>query len=203
MTPNDMALRAAISIYLLVPGLHAQEVETIKSQIAEYADVATKTHMNEAYKPYIITTIDTKEMQLLGVATLEEALTIVAGLDVHMDELNSRDMIIRGSNSNAYGQTQLFIDGVLVNNVIYDGYSEYMRMPIELIKRIEVVRGNGAEISVFNPFSGMIRVVTYAESFAGVCADGSKGTLFGRYTTMPSGVAGGRAQYREGKLFII
>jgi iron complex outermembrane receptor protein len=81
------------------------------------------------------------------------------------DNFNNQTPIFRGSNALAYGQTKLFIDDVLVNNVFFDSYSEYLSFPIEMIKRVEVVRGPGSKTDGVNAYAGSIHVITYAEDF--------------------------------------
>jgi iron complex outermembrane receptor protein len=107
------------------------------------------------------------ELEKLGISNLKEALLLVPGVDMATDNFNNQTFIFRGSSSAAYGQTKLFIDGVSVNNVFFDAYSEYLSFPIEMIKRIEVVRGPGNKIDGFNAYAGSINVITYAEDFKG------------------------------------
>ena len=40
-------------------------------------------------------------------------------------------------------------------------------MPIEMIKRIEVVRGPGSQLDGVNAYAGSIHVITYAEEIEG------------------------------------
>lgn len=40
-------------------------------------------------------------------------------------------------------------------------------MPLEMIKRIEVIRGPGSKVDGINAYAGSINVVTYAEDFEG------------------------------------
>ncbi|OHE09537.1 MAG: TonB-dependent receptor [Sulfurimonas sp. RIFOXYD12_FULL_33_39] len=128
-----------------------------------FGDIATKTKLNEHYQPYIISIFQGKELEKLGVSTLKEALTLVPGADTATDNFNNQVPIFRGSNPLAYGQSKLFIDGVSVNNLFFEGYSEYLSLPIEMIKRIEVVRGPGSKTNKVNSYAGSINVITYAE----------------------------------------
>jgi len=132
-----------------------------------FKKIATQIKQNEAYQPYIISVFQGKELEKLGVANLKEALTLVPGVDMTTDNLNDQTPIFRASNPSAYGQSKLLIDGVLVNNLFFDAYSEYLSMPIEMIKRIEVVRGPGSKVEGINAYAGSINIVTYAEDFKG------------------------------------
>lgn len=82
-----------------------------------FNSVATITKQNEQYQPYIISVFKGKELEKLGISNLKEALMLVPGVDMATDNFNNQTSIFRGSNSLAYGQTKLFIDDVLVNNL--------------------------------------------------------------------------------------
>ena len=138
---------------------------SISNDMDHYTEVATVTKQNESYQPYIISVFQGKELEKLGVANLKEALELVPGVDMATDNFNTKTPIFRGSNSLAFGQSKLFIDGTLLNNLFFDAYSEYLGLPIEMIKRIEVVRGPGSKTDGVNAYAGSIHVITYAEDF--------------------------------------
>ena len=140
---------------------------SITSGMQRYSEVATKIKENESYQPYIVSVFQGKELEKLGIVNLEEALMLVPGVDMATDNFNNRTPIFRGSNPLAFGQSKLFIDGVPANNVFFDAYSEHLRMPVEMIKRIEVVRGPGSKTDGFNAYAGSINVITYAEEIEG------------------------------------
>ncbi|MBU0632494.1 TonB-dependent receptor plug domain-containing protein [bacterium] len=140
---------------------------SISNDMENFNQVATITKQNEKYQPYIISVFQGKELEKLGVSNLKGALELVPGIDMATDNFNNQTPIFRGSNSLAYGQTKLFIDNVVVNNLFFDAYSEYLGMPIEMIKRIEVVRGPGSKTNGVNAYAGSINVITYAEDFKG------------------------------------
>jgi len=142
-------------------------VSSIFTDMKQFDKIATQTKQNEHYQPYIISVMQSKELEKLGVSNLKEALTLVPGIDMATDNLNIQTPIFRGSNPFAYGQSKLLIDGVVVNNLFMDAYSEYLSMPIEMIKRIEVIRGPGSKVDGINAYAGSINVITYAEDFKG------------------------------------
>ncbi len=146
-------------------------INAISNDIETFSEVATTTRNNKLYQPYILSVFHSNELERLGIANLEEALKLVPGLDMSTDNINYKSPIFRGSNPVAFGQSKLFIDDVLVNDLFIDGYQQYLSMPIEMIKRIEVVRGPGSQIDGFNAYAGSIRVVTYAESLKGFESD--------------------------------
>ena len=151
---------------IFVININAEEdrvITSITSEMELFGDIATKTKLNEHYQPYIISVFQGKELEKLGIVNLKEALSLVPGADMATDNFNNQVPIFRGSNPLAYGQSKLFIDGVSVNNLFFEGYSEYLSLPVEMIKRIEVVRGPGSKTSRVNSYAGSINVITYAE----------------------------------------
>jgi len=142
-------------------------VSSIFTDMKQFNVIATQTKQNEHYQPYIISVLHSKELEKLGISNLKEALTLVPGIDMATDNFNNQTPIFRGSNPFAYGQSKLLIDGVVVNNLFFDAYSEYLSMPIEMIKRIEIIRGPGSKVDGINAYAGSINVITYAEDFKG------------------------------------
>ncbi|MGE4418880.1 MAG: TonB-dependent receptor plug domain-containing protein [Sulfurimonas sp.] len=142
-------------------------LESISSELTYFNEIATATKQNEHYQPYIISVFQGKELEKLGISNLKEALGLVPGVDMATDNFNNQTPIFRGSNPSAYGQSKLLIDGVSVNNLFFDSYSEYLSFPIEMIKRIEIVRGPGSKTDGMNAYAGSINVITYAENFEG------------------------------------
>lgn len=166
--------RFVFILFLLLADLNAQTdnlIKSISSEMEQFNKVATATKQNELYQPYIISVFQGDELEKLGISNLKEALLLVPGVDMATDNSNTQTPIFRGSNPVAYGQSKLFIDGVSVNNLFLDAYSEYLSFPIEMIKRIEVVRGPGSKVDGFNAYAGSINVITYAEDFKGFESD--------------------------------
>jgi len=164
--------------------LHLQAddlLSSISSDMKHFDKIATKTKQNEHYQPYIISVFKSKELEKLGAANLKEALTLVPGIDMATDNTNNQTPIFRGSNPFAYGQSKLLIDGVLVNSLFTDSYSVYLTMPIEMIKRIEVIRGPGSKVDGVNAYAGSINVVTYAEDFNGFQSNDKLVFKYGSY----------------------
>jgi len=151
------------------------------SDMKQFDAIATQTKQNEHYQPYIVSVFQSKELEKLGISNLKEALTLVPGVDIATDNFNNQTPIFRGSNPFAYGQSKLLIDGVVVNNLFFDAYSEYLSMPIDMIKRIEVIRGPGSKVDGINAYAGSINVVTYAEDFNGFASNDKLVFKYGSY----------------------
>ncbi len=181
-----------IILWILISwtNLYAQTdnvLSSLSTDMQDFSKVATVTKQNEHYQPYIISVFQGKELEKLGISNLKEALELVPGVDMATDNINNQTPTFRGSNPHAYGQSKLFIDGVLVNNLFLDSYSEYLSFPIEMIKRIEVIRGPGSKTDGINAYAGSIDVITYAENFKGLKSNDEVVLKYGSYDYMMGG----------------
>ncbi|HRF56564.1 MAG TPA: TonB-dependent receptor [Campylobacterales bacterium] len=160
-------------------------VVDLTNDIHNFTNAAVKTKQNIDYLPFIMSVSDGDNLSKLGVLTLKEALMLFVGVDVSTDNIKSQSPIFRGSNPFAYGQSKLIIDGVVVNDRVSGGYTAYLDMPIEMIKRIEVVRGPGSFAEGSNGYAGTINVATYAED--GSKEGGRAYVLYGSYKNRSAG----------------
>ena len=137
-------------------------LQLLQDDMQEYSRIATQTRQNVDYMPYIISAWASEELDRLGISTLREALGLVPGVDLSIGTVGSTTPIFRGSNPFAMGQSKLVIDGVVVNEKMSGGYVQFLDMPVEMIQRIEVVRGPGSLLSYVNGYAGSIHVITKA-----------------------------------------
>lgn len=134
---------------------------TLVSEIDTITQTAKTQRANIDYLPYIMTVFEGSELAEAGASSLKEALTLAAGVNLSRDNLSLFNPVFRGSNPTAYGQTKLIIDGIEVNDLFFDGYTAYLAMPIDMIKRIEIVRGPGSYSDGHWGYAGSIVVTTY------------------------------------------
>jgi iron complex outermembrane receptor protein len=155
--------KLTISVSLFSITLGASEpilVASLSDDMAQATQLATQSNQNIDYQPFILSILHSDDLIKFGVRTLGEALTLVAGIDMATNTMNNRTPIFRGSNPTAYGQSTLVIDGFVQNNTLAGDYNGYLDMPIELIDRIEVVRGSGSFLEGINGYAGTINVLT-------------------------------------------
>ncbi|MFZ2969410.1 MAG: TonB-dependent receptor plug domain-containing protein [Sulfuricurvum sp.] len=161
-----MRTRFSLALLLIPFALFATEEESnglqdLTHELTEITQTATVQRANIDYLPFIMSVFEGDELSHAGANSLKDALSLVAGVNISTDNVSLFNPIIRGSNSSAYGQSKLIIDGIEVNDLNFDGYSAYLSMPIDLIKRIEVVRGPGGYSDGHWGYAGSIVVTTY------------------------------------------
>jgi len=186
----------ALSLSVITACVIASDTEMGNSLLQDISDttkIATQTNQNIDYQPFILSILHSADLSKLGIRTLGEALTLVPGVDMATNTMNNRTPIFRGSNPTAYGQSTLIIDGFVVNDSIFSNYNSYLDFPIELINRIEVVRGSGSFIEGVNGYAGTINVITNAQTNS---LSFTEGALFAHTGSDNAMGIGGWSRYR-------
>lgn len=215
---HPMGKRKSLPVYgllLLMGGMgisHAAEAEgvqilhSLQDDLLNIDKTADINKQNIDYKPYIISVLQHEQLEKLGIVNLRDALKLVPGVDISVGKMGVTYPVFRGSNPYSVGQTQLYIDGVAVSDTIFNAYFQYLDMPIDIIERIEVVRGPGSLLAHEHAYGGSINVITRAadvlnetpvtRAFIGASGDNTR--LAGGQTLVKAGLwkIGGDAYYQ-------
>jgi outer membrane receptor for ferrienterochelin and colicins len=113
--------------------------------------------------PASVSLVTSDEIKFYGYRTLADILRSVRGVDVSSDR-NYGYIGIRGFNrpGDFGGRVLIMVDGHRLNEPIYDSAFNLMEfiLDVDLIERVEVVRGPGSVIYGNNAFFGVVNVVT-------------------------------------------
>jgi outer membrane receptor for ferrienterochelin and colicins len=146
-TPNllDMSLEDLMSI----------EIDTV------YGASGFKQKVTEA--PASVTIITSEEIQKFGYRTLADILRNVRGFYVSNDR-NYSYLGVRGYGlpGDYNSRFTLMIDGHRLNDSVYDAAQIGTEFPIDvdLIDRVEVIRGPNSSLYVASAFLGVINIIT-------------------------------------------
>src|SRR6266487_5201639 len=123
---------------------------------------ASKIEQKATEAPSSITVITSDEIKRYGHRTLADALQSVQGFHVSYDRnyafLGARGLSLGDFNS----RILLLVDGHRVNNNLTDGayVDTAFILDVDLIDRVEIIRGPGSVLYGNNAFFGVINVIT-------------------------------------------
>lgn len=153
-------LLAIMSVVHAQEGEGSGELETLLESVSE---IATKKSLNVDYLPSIVTVIEAQTFRDAGVQTLSEALDMLPGIQMQLSPMGYPITTVRGlKNPNAYlsDKIKVLIDGVAIHNEVAGNANFYMDFPIELVDKIEVLRGPGSTVYGAGSFYGTLNVIT-------------------------------------------
>lgn len=124
----------------------------------EVSEIATKTKLNIDDSPSFVTVLHQKKLQKLGIETVFEAMRLVPGVQLTREGSGVPVVVFRGVTQK--GEVKLMLDGVTINNSYRGSIYHYLDFPVDLIERIEVIRGAGSVLYGSGAISGVINIIT-------------------------------------------
>ena len=156
----DKPLSLCVFIFLIVFQTLLTAQETVLDEVIVSSP---RIELSMGQQSRSVITITAKEIAESGANTLIDVLSDVAGI-----ELRSRgaqdvqsDIYIRGGG---FDQVLLLIDGIKVDNPQTGHHTLNAILPIEMIERVEVLKGAAGRVYGQNAFSGAINIVTKTPS---------------------------------------
>ena len=146
--------------FMLLMADDMQIEDDFLESLNEVSEIATKTKLNIDDTPSFVTVLLSEELQEIGVNNIFEALVLVPGVQLKREASGVPVVIFRGVSQK--GEVKLMIDGVTINNAYRGSIYHYLDFPIDLVKRIEVIRGAGSVLYGSNAISGVINIITKA-----------------------------------------
>lgn len=111
--------------------------------------------------PSAVYVLTEEDIERSAASSLPDLLRLVPGLQVA--QVNSHDWAItsRGFNQEYGNKLLLLIDGTPAESLVFNGiFWSMVDVPLDIIKRIEVVRGPGAAIWGTRAVNGLINIIT-------------------------------------------
>jgi len=111
--------------------------------------------------PAIMSVITAKQIKQMGFRTLIDVLRMVPGFYISMDETGEREIAVRGILDDASQKIKVLIDGHSINDVWRGGAMwNFDDLPVENIRKIEIIRGPGSALYGQNAFLAVIDIIT-------------------------------------------
>ena len=175
-----------LALLLISAILFANEVETLNllDDLRDASELTTKTKLNSNKTPAIVSVLHGDELKKLGITNLYTALETVPGIEISMGTAGAKQINMRGNKSLVRDKIKLMIDGISTHSELSGASYFYLDMPIELIERIEVIRGPASALYGSFAHIGVINVITKSSAhknnivFATASSEGFKGTGF-------------------------
>lgn len=121
--------------------------------------VASKKTMTYRHAPNIITLITKEEIMKMGARDLIDVLRQVPGFHLVLDQEGKVGLGVRG-NVGSDGKVLLLIDGQMMNEVYGGTFALGNHFPVDLIEKIEIIRGPGSAIYGGFAAYGVINIIT-------------------------------------------
>lgn len=137
--------------------------EAIAALLEDASDIATKRSLNVDYLPSVVTVIDADRFRDAGVRNLAEALAMLPGFQIQISPMGYTMTTVRGlKNPNAYlsDKIKIMIDGVTIHNEVSGSSYFIMDFPLQMIDKIEVLRGPGSTLYGAGSFYATINIIT-------------------------------------------
>lgn len=147
-------LFALIGLLIIQYGI-AQQVQSLDSVTIE----STRIDLPFKENSRTISIITAEVIEGSPATNLAELLQQEAGIDIRRQGIYGMqaDLYIRGGS---FDQTLLLIDGIKVEDPQTGHHTLNIALPLEVIKRIEIIKGPAARIFGQNAFTGAINIVT-------------------------------------------
>lgn len=138
---------------------NAQETELKTDSLKEVVVTSSRIDLPFKENSRTIQIVTAEDIKKLGITNLADALQQLAGVDVRRQGVNGMqaDLYIRGGS---FDQTLLLIDGIKVDDPQTGHHTMNLALPIEVIRRIEVIKGPAARVFGQNAFTGAVNIVT-------------------------------------------
>ncbi|MFI2741395.1 TonB-dependent receptor plug domain-containing protein [Zhouia sp. PK063] len=159
-----------VSFFLITLGLcsvavQAQEIQTQDSltqkeqKLNEVVVTSGRIALPFSEESRTISIITANQIKNSGATNVADLLQQVAGVDIRRRGTNGSqaDLYIRGGS---FDQTLLLIDGIKVEDAQTGHHTLNLALPLEVIKRIEIIKGPAARVYGQNAFTGAVNIVT-------------------------------------------
>lgn len=138
---------------------HAQEDNLQQEKLEEVVVTTQRISIPFSQDSRTIYVISSKQIEESTAPTVADLLQQVAGIDVRRRGTSGMqaDLYIRGGG---FDQTLLLINGIKVEDAQTGHHTLNMALPLEVIERIEIIKGPAARVYGQNAFTGAVNIIT-------------------------------------------
>jgi outer membrane receptor protein involved in Fe transport len=107
--------------------------------------------------PHASDVVDAKMIEQLGSSEIVDYFKTMTSVQVEGNDLAGKYVQIRGSNEN---EVNVYIDGVLINNLAFDNVADLSVISAENIEHMEVLKGSNLLLLGHGAFGGVVNITT-------------------------------------------
>lgn len=154
-----LAFSMLVSIMVTAQNEPIIQQDSVREQLKEVIINSSRIDLPFLENSRTITIITSNDIKQSAATTVADVLQQFAGVDIRRRGTAGMqaDLYIRGGS---FDQTLLLIDGIKVEDAQTGHHSMNMALPVEVIERIEIIKGPAARVFGQNAFTGAINIVT-------------------------------------------
>ncbi|MCG8467612.1 MAG: TonB-dependent receptor [Gemmatimonadetes bacterium] len=143
---------------------------------------ATRSQSSVGEVPVNVTVVTREQLRLSAAQTLQDVLQEVPGLNFRFPfaagvaHPSWQAVTLRGLGGTAASRTLVLVDGVPLNDP-YFGWVRWSQIPVEVIDRVEIVRGGATVSWGSQSLAGVVHVITRSPRRGGFSAGAQGGNL--------------------------
>jgi len=158
MPPSRRVFQALAALLLSAPAAAATLGEADLAA-EEEVEVSSRTPLTSRDAPGVVTVLHRDEIEAAGVRDLLELLQLVPGFAPAVDVEGVVDVGFRGLWGHE-GKVLFLLDGQELNETLFSTMQLGGRIPIDLVERVEIIRGPGSAVYGGNAELAVVHVFT-------------------------------------------
>ncbi|MEJ2544617.1 MAG: TonB-dependent receptor plug domain-containing protein, partial [Calditrichaceae bacterium] len=127
---------------------------TLDETIQIYAE---RMDLSRQEIPHSSFEIDVKELERYGASEIGDLFKKMPSVRIEGNDLDGRFLQIRGSNA---GEVNVYLDGILINDLSYDNAADLSMIPTESIYKLEVMKGASLPLLGNGAFGGVVNIIS-------------------------------------------
>ncbi|WP_455211302.1 TonB-dependent receptor plug domain-containing protein [Kaarinaea lacus] len=160
-----------------------QALEDLLKVLEHETEIATKSKLNIDFVPGMVSVLHGKDLHARGIRTVYEALALIPGIELSITNDGQYQVVVRAvGKTYSSGKVKFLLNGVPFN-VTLNAITMALVIPIDLVDRIEVIRGPGS--AIYGEFAsvGVVNVITNknTRNLFSRYSDNNRYTLGGQY----------------------
>lgn len=135
---------------------------TLSEAIQIYAERMDLTRQEIPHSRY---EVDVQELERYGTSEISDIFKKMSSVRIEGNDLDGRFLQIRGSNA---GEINVYLDGILINDLSFDNAADLSMIPTENIYKLEVMKGSSLPLLGNGAFGGVVNIISKKQVNPGI-----------------------------------